>query len=163
MKKLLLVACILFSQIFLVSAQSKEEDFAKAFFELVKKGDKKNLADKWMLKESDLELYNQSQSKLGNTKVMTKDEFSKFVKDKNDRILRNFDEMRAHAIKGKINFENSVYTSLKKVADANSDVPASYFKLLFTFQETFTIKILYEACPLGEELRLFNVQNAVTM
>jgi hypothetical protein len=164
MKKLLLLLYVLIFQTFFVFAQgTKEEEFAKAFFEIVKKGDKKVLTEKLLLKESDLELFNQSQTKLGNPKVYTKDDFAKFVKDKNDRILRDFDEMRSHAVKNKIGFDRSVYTSFKLVAAPNADVPAGYYKLLFTFEETFTIKILYEACPLGEELKLYNLQNTVSM
>lgn len=162
-KLLLLLSVLLFQTVFVFGQGSKEEEFAKAFFEIVKKGDKKVLTEKLLLKESDFELYNQSQTKLGNPKVLTKDEFSKMVKDKNDRILRDFDDMRAHAVKSKIGFDRSVYTSFKVVSAPNADVPAGYYKLLFTFENTFTIKILYEACPLGEELKLYNLQNTVSM
>lgn len=162
-KLLLLVSVILFQTVFVFGQTPKEEEFAKAFFEIVKKGDKKVLTEKLLLKESDFELFNQSQAKLGNPKTWTKDEFSKMVKDKNDRILRDFDDMRAHAVKSKIGFDRSVYTSFKVVSAPNADVPAGYYKLLFTFENTFTIKILYEACPLGEELKLYNLQNTVSM
>jgi hypothetical protein len=164
MKKLLLLTSVLlFQTIFVFGQTPKEEEFAKAFFEIVKKGDKKELTEKMLLKESDFELYNQSQTKLGNPKVLTKDEYIKMMTDKNGRILRDFDDMRAHAVKSKIGFDRSVYTSFKVVSAPNADVPAGYYKLLFTFENTFTIKILYEACPLGEELKLYNLQNTVSM
>jgi hypothetical protein len=164
MKKLLLLLSALLLQTVFVFAQSaKEEEFAKAFFEIIKKGDKKELTEKLLLKESDFELYNQSQTKLGNPKVLTKDEYVKMMTDKNGRILRDFDEMRAHTIKTKIVFDRSVYTSFKLVAPPNADLPTGYYKLFFTFENTFTIKLLYEACPLGEELKLYNVQNTINV
>jgi len=162
-KLLLLLSVLLFQTVFVFAQGSKEEEFAKAFFEIVKKGDKKALTEKLLLKESDFELYNQSQTKLGSTKTLTKDEFIKLVKDKNERIVRDFDDMRAHAVKNKIGFDRSVYTSFKLVAAPNAEVPAGYYKLLFTFENTFTIKILYEAAPLGEELKLYNLQNTVSL
>lgn len=163
MKKIILFFCLLVSQVFLVSAQSKEEDFAKALFEVIKKGDKKVLTEKFLLKETDFELFNQSQKSIGSAKVLTKDEFLKLVKEKNDRILRDFDDMRAHAVKNKIVFDKSAYSSFKVVAAPNADVPAGYYKLYFVYENTFTIKVLYEACPLGEELRLYNLQNTVSL
>ena len=163
MKKLLLVFAVTLVQTVFVFAQgSKEEEFAKAFFEIIKKGDKKELTEKLLLKESDFEVFNQSQAKLGNPKVLTKDDYVKMVTDKNGRILRDFDDMRAHAAKSKIGLDKSAYSSFKVVAAPNADVPAGYFKLYFIFENTFTIKVLYEACPLGEELKLYNLQNTVS-
>jgi len=142
---------------------SKEEDFMKAFFEALKNNDKKTLKESLMLKESDLDAYNESQKNIGSTKVFTKGDFEKFVAEKNDKISREFDALYKNALNSKITFENTKFGSYRKIADPAADVPAGYYRIVFKFHDVYSFKMQLECVPVGDGLRLYNVLDTVTM
>ncbi len=166
MKKILTVFSFLLIQIGVCNAQvanEKEDAFVKAFFEVLKKGDKKLLVEKFLLKESDLEVYNQSRAAVGSKVVLTKDEFAKLVEDRNSKITRGFEELRTSAAKAKVTFENTEFKSYKKFEDASAEVPAGYYKMMFILHEQYVFKVQFEASPLGDDFKLYNIMNTVSM
>lgn len=157
-----MIALVLFASIGQAQAL-KEEEFVKSFFEILKKGDKKELADKILFKESDLEAYNANLKALGSTKEFSKDEFAKFIDDKNRKVIREFDDLIKHATTSKITWPDTKFFSYRKIADPTAEVNAGYYKIVFKVHETYTFKIQLEAAPVGEGLRMFNLMETVTM
>ena len=164
MKRALSLLTVSLLQISICYSQaSKEEAFMRAFFEVVQKSDKKALVDKFCLKESDVDVYNESQKKIGSTKVISKEEFAKFVDEKNKKIIRDFEELLKHAVTSKIDFEYTSFASYKRILAANAEIPSSYYIITFNYHDLYTFKMKLECCPLGDDIKLFNVIHKLTM
>jgi hypothetical protein len=159
---LLLASFLVFLSTALFAQSEKEEAFIKDFFEVVKKGDKTLLDDKFLLEDKDFETFTQSQQAAGGTQTYDKAAFKAFVEDRNKKILVGFDDMLKHAVTSKVEMAKTTYSSNKKIVPQNMTVVVSFYQIYFKYYD-YTFKIKIEAYPMGDGIKISAINGKIFM